>query len=47
MRCVVESPTTALLAQQIESIMAARIRFMTFAKAQGDLEQATTGGGKK
>jgi amino acid adenylation domain-containing protein len=47
MRCVVESPTTAQLAQQIESIMAARIRSMTFAKVQRDLEQATSGGGKK
>jgi acyl carrier protein len=47
MRYVVESPTTAQLARQIESIMAARIRSMNFAEVQLDLEQATSGGGKK
>ena len=45
MRCVVEFPTTAQLAQQIESIMAARICSMTFDEVQHAL--ALAGGGKK
>jgi len=47
MRCVVESPTTAQLARQIESIMAARICSMTFDEVQHALEQAASGGGEK
>jgi amino acid adenylation domain-containing protein len=47
MRCVVEFPTTAQLAQQIESIMAARICSMTFDEVQHALALATPGGGKK
>jgi acyl-CoA synthetase (AMP-forming)/AMP-acid ligase II/acyl carrier protein len=47
MRSVVESPTTAHLAQQIESIMAARICSMTFDEVQHALELAAPGGGKK
>lgn len=45
MRCVVEFPTTAQLAQQIESIMAARICSMTFDEVQHALALAS--GGKK
>jgi amino acid adenylation domain-containing protein len=47
MRSVVESPTTAQLAQQIESIMAARICSMTSDEVQHALEQAASGGGQK
>jgi amino acid adenylation domain-containing protein len=47
MRCVVESPTTAQLARQIESTMAARICSMTSDEVQHALEQATSGGGTK
>ena len=47
MRCVVESPTTAQLARQIESIMADRICSMTFDEVQHALEQAASGGGEK
>jgi acyl carrier protein len=47
MRCVVESPTTAQLTRQIESIMAARICSMTFDEVQHALEQAASGGGEK
>jgi hypothetical protein len=46
-RCVVEFPTTAQLAQQIESIMAARICSMTFDEVQHALELAAPGGEKK
>lgn len=47
MRCIVESPTTAQLARQIESTMAARICSMTSDEVQHALEQATSGGGTK
>ena len=47
MRCVVESPTTAQLARQIESIMADRICSMSFDEVQHALEQAASGGGNK
>jgi len=47
MRCVVQSPTTAQLARQIESIMAARICSMTFDEVQHALEQSASGGGEK
>jgi amino acid adenylation domain-containing protein len=47
MRSVVESPTTAQLARQIESIMAARICSMTFDEVQQALELTAPGGGKK
>jgi len=47
MRSVVESPTTEQLAQQIESIMAARICSMTSDEVQHALEQAASGGGTK
>jgi len=47
MRYVVESPTTAQLARQIESTMAARICSMTSDEVQHALEQAASGGGTK
>jgi acyl carrier protein len=47
LRSIFESPTTAQLARQIESIMAARICSMTFDEVQHALEQAASGGGEK
>jgi amino acid adenylation domain-containing protein len=47
LRSIFESPTTAQLARQIESIMAARICSMTYDEVQHALEQAASGGGEK
>jgi len=47
LRSIFEFPTTAQLARQIESIMAARICSMTFDEVQHALEQAASGGGEK
>lgn len=47
LRSVFESPTAALLAQQVESLIVARLENMSEDEIQSALEQANSGGGQK